>query len=232
MAVLLLLVIVLVCGLVAVSPFALGTLSSRSGDWEELSWIGQTYGAASALLAVLALIGVAVSLFMQAHEAKAAREQGLRAVHTDLLQMAMDDPLYRGCWGPFFASGNVDGQREHMYVNLIISNWQMRYELRAISEEHLRATAHIVFSGEPGRRFWAEGRDLRLRAAGGRRERRFLHLLDEEYEHALREPARPPAPARPPRSPRRRPPWTLLAFAAAGLAAAAPFLRRLRSRHD
>jgi hypothetical protein len=69
-ATLLLLVIVLTSGLIAASPLALGLLDRQSRDWERLSWLGQTYGAASALLAVLALIGVAVSLTMQAREGR------------------------------------------------------------------------------------------------------------------------------------------------------------------
>jgi uncharacterized membrane protein len=186
---LILLVVVLVSGLVAVSPFALRLLSGRSGDWEQLSWVGQTYGAASALLAVLALIGVTLSLFMQAREAKASREQALRAIHTELQQMAMEDELYRRSWGPFFASGDPDAQRAHMYINMIISTWQMQYELDALSEEHLRATAHLVFSGEIGQRFWSEARDLRLRTASTRRDRRFHEILDEEYQRALASPA-------------------------------------------
>jgi hypothetical protein len=191
---LLVLVIILVSGIVAVSPFALGLLDQQQRDWEQLSWIGQTYGAASALLSVFALIGITVSLFMQAREASAAREQALRAIHTELLQMAMDDEVYRRCWGPFFASEDPVAQREHTYVNLIISNWQMQYEVRVFSEQHLRSAAHILFSGEVGQRFWAEVRDLRISTSSTRRERRFHEILDEEYRHALSAPASPPKP--------------------------------------
>jgi len=67
-------VVVIVSGLVAVSPFALNLLSPNATDWTQLSLIGQTYGAASALLAVIALLGVAVSLLMQAREARASRQ--------------------------------------------------------------------------------------------------------------------------------------------------------------
>jgi hypothetical protein len=73
--IMLLLVVLLASGLVAASPFALRLLSGRVTDWGQLSLIGQTYGAASALLAVLALIGVAFTLFMQAREAKSSRER-------------------------------------------------------------------------------------------------------------------------------------------------------------
>lgn len=233
---LIVLVIVFFAGVVAASPYALRALDPSSPDWEQLSWVGQTYGAASALLSVFALIGIAISLILQAREAKAAREQSLRAVHAELLQMAMDDEVYRRCWGPFFASGDADAQRQHMYVNLIISNLQMRHELDAIAERHLRSTAHILFSGEVARRFWAEGRELRWRAAAGRRERRFLQILDEEHQHACESPAAPPAPAsHPPESGSSG--WSpagrslLLGIIAAGAAASVPLVRRALRRH-
>jgi hypothetical protein len=83
--VLILVVILMSSGLVALSPLALTYLNvKKSTDWDRLSDIGQTYGAASALLAGLALTGVAASLFFQAREAKATREQALRALHGDL----------------------------------------------------------------------------------------------------------------------------------------------------
>ncbi|GAA4633133.1 hypothetical protein GCM10023196_069480 [Actinoallomurus vinaceus] len=188
--ILILVTILMSSGLVALSPFALTYLNVRkSTDWNQLSAIGQTYGAASALLAGLALLGIAASLVFQAREAKATREQALRALHGDLMKMAMEDPLYRACWGAFFSSEDEDAQRAHMYVNMIINHWLLMWELNAITEEHLRAIARVVLSGEIGHRFWSDGRDLRMASAGTKRERRFNRILDEEYRKA---PAPPP----------------------------------------
>jgi Family of unknown function (DUF6082) len=180
--VLILVVILMSSGLVALSPLALTYLNvNKSADWDQLSAIGQTYGVASALLAGLALTGVAASLFFQAREAKATREQALRALHGDLMQMAMEDPLYRACWGDFFSSEDEDAQRAHMYVNMIINHWLLMWELNAITEQHLRAIASVVLSGEIGHRFWSDGRELRMASVGTKRERRFNQILDEEY---------------------------------------------------
>jgi hypothetical protein len=169
---------------------------------------------------------------MQARESKASREQALRVIHTELLQMAMEDEVYRRSWGPFFAAGDATAQREHMYINLIISNLQFRYELNAISEEHLRVMAHTLFSGEVGARFWTEGREMRLRSVSTRRERRFHEILDQEYQHALEEPAQPPDPVRHQvEAPaRQRHLWPMLLGIAAGSAAAVPLLRHLIDR--
>jgi hypothetical protein len=98
--------------------------------------------------------------------------------------------------GPYFASENPDAQREHMYVNLIVSHFQINYELRAIGERHLRESAYILLSGEAGQRFWIGARELRLRTSDTRRDRHFHEIMDEEYQRALRSPATA-APAQP-----------------------------------
>jgi Family of unknown function (DUF6082) len=201
-----------------------GVGSSSTIDWDRLSAIGQTYGAASALLAGLALTGVAASLFFQAREAKATREQALRALHGDLMRMAMEDPLYRACWGDFFSSTNEDAQRAHMYVNMIINHWLLMWELNAITEQHLRAIASVVLSGEIGHRFWSDGRELRMASAGTKRERRFNRVLDEEYTK-IPEPAAGEiashVTARPAPASDRRAIYGLVAGAVSGAAGAA-----------
>lgn len=71
--------------LVAVSPLALDLFDGSADSWTRRGNIGQTYGAAAALLSVFALAGVAASLVLQARESKANREQASRlrgAAHT------------------------------------------------------------------------------------------------------------------------------------------------------
>jgi hypothetical protein len=152
------------------------------------------------------------------------------------MKMAMDDPLYRRAWGPFFESADPDAQREHMYVNLIVSQWEMEYELKAISEVHLRSIAHVVFSGQAGQRFWGNVRDLRMASTSNQRERRFHQILDEEYRHALRSPSVAPGalPEGAPQPPQRKGGMTprVLGFivAGVGIAATLRILRRARGR--
>ncbi|MFI7690643.1 DUF6082 family protein [Nonomuraea sp. NPDC049655] len=191
--ILLLLSVVAAAGLVVASPFFLAALGRSRGDWSVLGDIGQTYGAASAILAVLALIGVAFSLVLQAREAKSAREQALRTLHGDLMKMAMDDPLYRACWGAFFASGDEEGQRAHLYVNMILNHWLLMWELRSITEAHLREIAATVLAGPIGRDFWRQARTLRTTSAGSRRERRFNLIIDDVYSEVTAGGAAPVA---------------------------------------
>jgi len=202
------LLVVVSLGLVVLSPFALDRFG-MSEAWGRRSEIGQTYGAAAALVSVLALAGISVSLVLQAREAKIAREYTSRAVHSELMRMAMDDPAYRECWGPFGASGDEVALRQHMYVNLIVSYWQSRYELGMFSDAHLRVGASAMFAAMPGRRFWSAAREARLAVSDTRRLRRFHRILDEEYRKAeAAGPPEPPAvaPAEPPAAPPVAPP--------------------------
>lgn len=232
------LVILVSATLVAFSPLALELWKNSPANWNWLSEVGQTYGAASALLAMFALVGVAVSLVLQAREAKSAREQTLRSLHGELMRMAMEDPLYRACWGAFFTSDDPDAQRAHMYVNQIINNWLTMWELRGITEAHLRSVASIVLAGPYGRKYWDEVRRLRMKSASGRRERRFYKILDEEYERIRNIPPRPLPPAPATRERPAAPPYRLRGlrrFGAgmlAAFAAALAFLAYRRARRQ
>jgi hypothetical protein len=72
------LITLVVIVLIGASPWALRAFGGSTTRWERLSFIGQTYGAASALLAALALIGIAATLIFQAHDTKIAREEARR----------------------------------------------------------------------------------------------------------------------------------------------------------
>jgi hypothetical protein len=223
--------------LVAASPLALD-LFGRERTWAERSEIGQTYGAAAALLSVLALVGISVSLVLQAREAKVARDHASRTTHSELLQMAMQEPAYRECWGPIDFARSDEELRQHAYTNLIVSYWQSRFEVGTFSETHLRAGAAAMFAAAPGRRFWTVTRQVRLQTAHSRRSRRFHRILDEEYEKAVAAgpPASRPSEASatsPPSAivPRRNGEAVVLLVAGIGIAAAWRSVSRIVARH-
>jgi hypothetical protein len=176
---------VVVLGLVAVSPLALQLLGSfRGTDWMRLSNIGQTYGAASALLTGLALIGVAGSILFQSQTVRVSRAQSSQEHLTRLLQMAMEDPIYQWCWG---ADGAMptDVFRQHLYLNLIFSYWQRDYVLGGFGDDSLRGEMARLFVGEAGRRFWASNRGVRPGDADSYAAWRFCQIAEEEYQKAI-----------------------------------------------
>lgn len=222
-------------GAVLLSPLALSRLpAGQRLDWSTLSDVGQTYGAASAVLSVLALGGVVFSLNLQRRESKAAREQALRGLHTDLLRMALDDRTFLECWGPIGASTDVAWYRQHIYLNLIVSHWQMMWEIGSLSEAHLRLLAAGVFGGPLGRRYWREAREARWNAETGQRAKAFHRIVDSEYQSAPRSAPEPGPDAAKgtaqPRSSSRTALVWIAAGAVAGVAAARVIVRRPR-RH-
>jgi uncharacterized membrane protein len=58
----LLITTVVAVALIGISPIALGSFHGATRKWERLSFIGQTYGAASAIVSVLALVGIVLTL--------------------------------------------------------------------------------------------------------------------------------------------------------------------------
>ncbi|MFG1913942.1 DUF6082 family protein [Micromonospora sp. NPDC048898] len=105
----------------------------------------------------------------------------LRALHTDLLKMAIDEPALLECWGPIEDATNLEWFRKHVYANLIVSHWQLMWEVDVLSAPHLEALADQFFKGQVGRRFWAEARGPRRKAETSRRARRFTAIVDRRY---------------------------------------------------
>jgi hypothetical protein len=142
--------------LVAISPLALRQLGSLRGvSWTELSNIGQTYGAASALLTALALIGVVISMIFQIRAIKVSLSSSIRDQHTHLLEMALADPLYFQAWGHDSRKfGGPEASRQIAYINLIVSFWESSYRLGGMQADSLRGDLAVLFRGEAGRQFW------------------------------------------------------------------------------
>ncbi|WP_189951826.1 DUF6082 family protein [Streptomyces alanosinicus] len=177
-------------GLVVVSPLALPALDGGGEDWQRIADIAQAYGAVSALLSALAVVGVAASLVLQAREAKAARVQTTRVLHIELTKMAMEKPEFLDCWGGPDSTRTVLLRRQHMYINLVVSHWEMSFEVGEITEQWLAAAADEIFAGEIGRSFWARSRQARLSTAASRRSRRLHEIIDARYQASLGTPPR------------------------------------------
>lgn len=184
---------------VLVSPWALGLVGADGVDWDRASAIGQAYEAASAVLSGLALGGIGLSIALQVRANHQSRIQTVRQMHMDLLKLALDDPLYRPCWGAP-NSANID-DRQAMYINLILSYWQARWDIGSSDESVIRAQAIQFFRGEAPRLYWQEYGRARLSGIPERRRRGMTKILDEEYRKAVAAgpPDSPKAPSKTPR---------------------------------
>jgi hypothetical protein len=166
--------------LVSLSPLALEAIGSSSrANWAKLSNIGQTYGAVSALLAALALAGVAVSIFAQVREARHNRWEAGRARHFELMRIAIEDPFYRQV---FSMPGVPDDQsRLTGYINLLFEYWTMLWEFGDMPEDLVRSNVAGVLATEAGSFFWRESGSAKLEHSRSRHEYRFYEIANEVY---------------------------------------------------
>ncbi|TYB57197.1 hypothetical protein FXF51_40940 [Nonomuraea sp. PA05] len=112
------------------------------------------------------------------------------------MEMAMEDPTYLACWGALDRTRPQDELRQHLYLNLLVSFWEMRYEIGDLPDHHLYALASTeLFTTIPGRQFWIEARTHRLQAAKSRKMRRFNEILQKAYQSTPDLPS--PSPGRP-----------------------------------
>lgn len=177
--------------LVVFSPLALRELvGSFDLNWSNLSNVGQTYSAVSALLTALALGGVVISLLYQAKDVSAARSQAIRTFHFELLRMELDD---EDC---MWASGAPWGMaipadyhhlRLHVFVHMWLSFWESQFLIGEMPAEIARSSARELFRGKAGREYWQTAGQRRLSSDSGRRLE-FARIMDGEYRDAIKSP--------------------------------------------
>jgi hypothetical protein len=178
-----------VLGLVLLSPLLMRQLGTLWGlDWARLSNIGQTYGAASAILSALALGAVAVSLLVQARQTKVQQIQAVRGFHLELLRMTLDDPtVYMPCWGWNSDMPEVARERQQIFTIMMMNYEAMGYAVGVISELSLRGVFLAdMFQSEVGRQYWNHARSVwTLELSESRQGRRFVQIVEDEYNRAV-----------------------------------------------
>jgi hypothetical protein len=180
-----------ILSLILVSPLLLRQLAQIKGiDWTKLSNIGQTYGTASAILSAVALIGIAISLLIQARQAKTERVRITRERHMELLHIVLDAPeIYSSIIGAEAAQSGLDA-RQFTFCTMWVNYARMGFEAGVLTEELLHDDIFgPAFGNEPMRKWWIRARkywsgDL----IQGRKDRKFVQIVDQEYRKALKVP--------------------------------------------
>jgi hypothetical protein len=174
--------------LVIASPFALETLARSRRDWSQLSNIGQTYGAVSALLSSLALAGVAISLLYQARDSQTAHEDVSRRFQHELLKMELEDVSLMNAFGAPYGlpiSADFTSIRQFLFVHMWVSYLAGNYAIGESSKSAIRTfAANELFRSKAGRGYWDAVGEVQLRDSIGRRNH-FFRVLDDEYKKAI-----------------------------------------------
>lgn len=101
--------------------------------------------------------------------------------------MAMDNPRYMECWGPYLTK-DFATEGQFAYINLIVAHWHAEYMARQMSDKLLRSTAASVFASGPGRIYWEHTGAFWRENYSGRQARRFHEVLETAYREAIRKP--------------------------------------------
>jgi hypothetical protein len=206
----------------------LATIPERI-SWQRLSDVGQAFGAMSAVVSAIALVGIVTSLVIQQKQNRVMEEQTVRQRHFELVRLTMDDPKFLDVWG---ARPDVDYDPALLgFATLVVSHWLMLWRIGNIDEVALRRNAAAYFAGSIGRDHWQ--RSGPGWSTPDRLAERFVAIMDEEYRQAIS--ADPPLGIPPPPGRGREPPrndWPVivgLALAVAAVAAAREIRRHATS---
>jgi hypothetical protein len=196
--------------------------------WQRLSEAGEAFGAVSAGVSAVALLGVVTSLMIQQQQNRMMEEQTVRQRHFDLVRLTMENPKFLYAWG---VRPDADDDPELLgFGNLIVSHWLMLWRIRNIDEETLRRNAAGYFAGSVGRDHWQRGGPGW--ATPDRRTERFVEIMNDEFRRAVSQgPPISVPPSRAGRPATSRKNWRLVTeIAIAGMAILA--VRQAGRRQD
>jgi hypothetical protein len=169
-------------------------------DLELWSLVGQALTPVSIVYSGLALFAVVFALFMQRRELANQRQEltlaleeqrrsseiALRALHVDLIKMAIEDGELAEVWPPL-APGMPESRKDH-YCNLILNLQKVAYEAKTIELAELKGALAYLMRSRDVYSFWRKARGTRIEITeGDEGEDFFTRLVDEAFRNA--EPA-------------------------------------------
>jgi hypothetical protein len=166
--------------IIIASPFALNGLGRFKANWAQLSNIGQTYGAISALLAAIGLTGLVATIRLQVRESRISRADAIRSRHFELIRTVLDDPVLAETSYGAMKFSSIERRRQGIYINLLLRFWLMLWELDTLPEGRLRSYVSDMLKTESGKEYW-ENFHVGSNGDGSKKEKRFYRIIDEEY---------------------------------------------------
>jgi ABC-type multidrug transport system fused ATPase/permease subunit len=161
------------------SPYLLDLISwGDADDVTRRSNIGQSYGAIAALLSGLALVGVALSLVLQRVQSYQDRSQAARDVHMRLIEQAIRSRHFAEAWGAYGTRRSHRTWRDEAYVNLIVSQWWVLYDLGSLGDAELLSNASSLFRGHVGRQYWSRVSERWTTPDSSKKQGKFVSIMN------------------------------------------------------
>lgn len=183
--------------------------SGTDGTWNRWSAVGQTFGALSSVIAGLALGALVFTFSIQFQELRMQRselalqreslnrsqgelfrsaEASIRALHVDLLKMAVDDERLASVWPPLEPGLPHDRNRQYLYANLILQHHLLCLRMGDYTESQIESHLRYLFVSPLIRKYWRAAGAARAFLVPGTDEFLFTQMADAictEYEGVL-----------------------------------------------
>jgi hypothetical protein len=130
----------------------------------------------STIIAIAALLAVAVALFTQQQQARAAQMVGARERHFELIKLMLEHPEL-----DYNATQRVttDHRMAAIGMSLWVAHWNTLWHIEKLDEKALRFNLADLFADPEACSWWAKV-GSGWSSKGSKRERRFIEIVTEE----------------------------------------------------
>ncbi|MEV4134093.1 DUF6082 family protein [Dactylosporangium sp. NPDC049742] len=135
----------------------------------------------SALIASLALLGVVISLFLQARQLRIMRLQSVRSMQFELERIVLADP---DVYPSHLTDGNSDVLRRRMFMQMWLKYVELGYHVGEFDDASVRANARKIFGDSTYLEHWRRAQEAEPSRQSTNKASRFRVLLTEEAERS------------------------------------------------
>jgi Family of unknown function (DUF6082) len=143
-----------------------------------------TLAVLSTLISSVASVGVAVSLLLQARQLRANQIQIAHASQLELMKLGLSNPSIIANLGFSVGADDADTFVKYIYLNWFVTHLSMSYDVKTVSNTHLRRLAEELFVTYDSRKWWTSVRSSYDDGATSRRQREFFAVVDGAFQRA------------------------------------------------
>ncbi|MGW1612467.1 DUF6082 family protein [Streptomyces sp. NPDC002285] len=171
------------------APWLFSFAAATFEKWGSLGPVSQVYGALGSIVSSFALVGVGISLHLQAKETRASREMAYLSMQLELLKFGLEDPILTTAMEPPHGSRayTLDDYKRDWYVHSVMRQKYMAFSIGVLDQNVIRKGMSLSFRGEAFRRYWEDHGDHWM---GGDKTadpvaRKFREIVESEYQRAI-----------------------------------------------
>jgi Family of unknown function (DUF6082) len=145
----------------------------------------ETIAVVSTLISSVALIGVVISLLLQARQLRISQLQASRTAQAELLKVAIEEPEMASV---VLGWPSVEQFSKSMFINLQVKALELSYIIKTSTTISVRLQASLIFRSEFVCEWWRRNRYIYQEEASTRREREFYSIMDDQFSKASEPP--------------------------------------------